>query len=617
MTARSSTHGPGAPATALNGPEKVTPPLVPKNLVEMILHRAGYVDPFLTFVSPVGEDRVFATGTLLHRARLRGAGLLESGLRPGDRVLLLLPNEPDFVETLFGMILAGVVPVIYPPPQTARVMTRYMGRLEKMLQQCEPAAAVVDEKMLESSKALGRSGVRFLKPPLAERPLRTTANPDPEDLALVQYSSGSTGDPKGVMLSHRAILANGWATGEAMDSRRDDVIFSWLPYCHDMGLFGGLIFPWLLGWRAIHATPIQFLFQPSIWLQGISQYRVTIATAPNFAYGLCLLGIDDEELEGVDLSCIRVAFNGAEPIQRSTLEGFAKRFQRWGLRAEVLLPVYGMAENTLAVAFPPLGRGPVFDRIFRSEFEATGRAVPAPAGAGDLKEVAALGKAVPGTEIAILDEKGRTLPERLEGAIHLRGSSMLGGYLGNPEATARAMARIAGGARETSGEKRRASRFWLRTGDRGYMAHGELYVTGRESDMLIRAGRNLHPHDIEAVVSEVVGVRRGCTVAVGFVDPVRGTERIFVLAETRVKKEEDLIGLSGEIRRAVFDAFGFPPDSIVLLEPRELPKTTSGKLQRKRSGRLFQEGKLKVVPLAPGTSVTPGSGDNAPARRQE
>jgi acyl-CoA synthetase (AMP-forming)/AMP-acid ligase II len=553
---------------------------VAATLVEMLMERSREGGrPFLTLVGAAGERRITAR-EIWHGALASAAGLQALGLRQRDRLMLLVPNGLAFVETLFGALLLGVVPVIYPPPHSARSLPRYLRQLSRIAGQCRPWGAVLDEAALQTAGTDAFEGLRLIAPPKTEATLRGPNRPDSDEAAIVQYSSGSTGEPKGAVLTHRAILANGRAIGRAIGGVPDDVMLSWLPLCHDMGLFGGLIFAWLHGWQSVHLEPHAFLVEPSVWLRAISRYQATITIAPNFAYSLCVHGVEPEELAGVDLSSLRVAFNGAEPISRRATEGFLSCFEPYGFRPEALFPVYGMAENTLAVAFPPLGRGPRFDRIVRSALEVEGKAVPAALGDPDAKDVASVGRPLDGVQLCVLDEKSERLPERMEGQIAIRGTSLMSGYLNHPEATAESV---------RDG--------WLHTGDRGYLAGGELHVTGRQSDLILRAGRNLHPQDLEAVVEPLTGVRRGCVVAGGLRDRLDATEDVALLVETKLGPAESaaLQDLAGRIRSALLDALGVAPERVVLLEPRTLPKTSSGKLQRRLALRLYAEGELRPI----------------------
>ena len=533
--------------------------------------------PFLTLLDGFGTPVAMEAEDLFRQGLQAARFFRDQGLEAGDRVMLLVPNGIDFIRSLLGAILGGLVPVIYPPPQTARNTLRYVSRLKRILGQSTPSALVLSPQMFRAAGELGLRDLRLLEPPDSEGSTIDPHRPLPADPALIQYSSGSTGDPKGVLLSHRAILANAWAVNDAIRGNASDTMLSWLPLCHDMGLFGGLLFPWICNWRAFLGVPHQFLVQPAWWLQKISQHRATLTIAPNFAYSLCVHGIEEEELQTVSLNALRVAFNGAEPIRKQSVDRFIQRFSSYGLRPQSMFPVYGMAENTLAVAFPPVQRGPRYDRIERGPLQELGEALPAAPDSSDVVEVASVGIGVGDCEIRILDEHKALVGDRCEGEVWLRSSSMLDHYYGNPEASSRC---IQDG--------------WLATGDKGYFSDGELYITGRRSDVIIRAGRNYHPHDLESVVEEIPGVRRGCVAALGIASKETGTEEILVLAETRQENPSQLKDLAREIRLSLSSTLGVRPEQISLLPPRTLPKTSSGKLQRRLSRELIQAGKLSV-----------------------
>jgi acyl-CoA synthetase (AMP-forming)/AMP-acid ligase II len=554
-----------------------------QTLPELLARYALAADrPFLTFVDLTGVETRRSTHELYRASTAAAASLHEQGVRPRDRLLLLLPNGVPFVETLLGILLVGAVPVIYPPPYLARALPRYLAQLQRILQQCQPWGAVLDAQAMEVARGLSVPGIRLIPPPAAsgaaafDGPHRA----DPEEVALVQYSSGSTGDPKGVLLSHRAICSNARATRVATGDRADEVFLSWAPVCHDMGLFGGVLFPWFHdGAQSVLMTPYHFVLDPASWLHAASRFRATISTGPNFAFHLCL-GLQDRQLEGVDLASLRIVSNGAEPISRSIVERFIDRFRAYGLRPEVMACVYGMAENTVAVTFPRLDRPPRFDRILRQPLEEQGRAVPAPQSEPEVhvKDIAGLGSPVLGAELQIVDEKGAVQPERVEGEICIRGTSLMSGYLNHPQATAEAL---------RDG--------WFHTTDLGYVANGELFVTGRRGDLLIRAGRNLHPQDLEATAERVPGTRHGRVAVLAYRDAAESTDQIAVLAETDQHERTELVEIACRIRRALLEDFGLPPDRVVLLAPQVLPKTTSGKLQRRLAGRLLQRGDLPVL----------------------
>ncbi|MDA8249604.1 MAG: AMP-binding protein, partial [Rhodospirillales bacterium] len=390
--------------------------------------------------------------------------------------------------------------------------------------------------------------------------------------ALIQYTSGSTGDPKGVVLTHANLLANIRAMGQALEASSADAVVSWLPLYHDMGLIGCWLGSLYYGAPAAIMPPLAFLADPARWLWAIHRHRATISAAPNFAYELCLKSVRDADVAGLDLGSLRRLANGAEPVSPATVTRFTQRFARHGLRPEAMAPVYGLAESVVALAFPPPGRGPVIDRIDRDALATQGLARPAAPGAADALDLVACGQPIPGHEIRVVDEDGRELPERREGRLQFKGPSATAGYFRAPEKT-RAL---------FDGD-------WLESGDRAYIAGGDVYITGRIKDIIIRAGRHIHPQELEERVGAVEGVRRGCVAAIASPDPASGTERLVVVAETRLRDP----AARADLRRRIIEASrailpDMPPEEVVLAPPHAIPKTSSGKLRRAATRALYE-----------------------------
>jgi 1-acyl-sn-glycerol-3-phosphate acyltransferase len=525
-------------------------------------------------------ERALTYGALLNQALQVAKALEYRGLARGAPVALMLPTGEEFLFSFFGVMLAGGVPVPLYPPFRADRIEEYAARQAAILRNAEAGFLITFREAGRLARLLKSSAPSVRAVLEASRLLDARTPPvhavrheiRGEDIAFLQYTSGSTGQPKGVMVSHRNLLANLRAIGRALEVRGNDTAVSWLPLYHDMGLIGTWLMPLFFGFPLALSSPLTFLTRPESWLWAIHRHRATLTGAPNFAFELCLRKLDDGALDGLDLSSLRGAMNGAETVLPETLERFADRFARYGLRPEALQPVYGLAEATLAVSVPPLERRARVDRIERGSFESAGRAVPRPDDPRALAFVS-VGRPITG-EVRIADERGGDAGERAEGAIWVRGPSVTRGYYRNPEATA-AIQRPDG---------------WLDTGDRGYQADGELFITGRSKDIIIKAGRNLYPHEIEELASRVAGVRRGCVVAFGSPDPVAGTERLVVVAEVRHGGDAALI--EAEIVAGLGEALGFPPDSVKLVPPRTIPKTSSGKLRRAETRRLYLEGKL-------------------------
>jgi 1-acyl-sn-glycerol-3-phosphate acyltransferase len=560
-----------APAVGLEGTDL---PIAATTLVE-VLDWHGRRTPdrvWATFFEDAGNGPRLTYGALLAAAERLGAGLQALDVAAGDRVALMLPTGPEYFEAFFGILLAGAVPVpLYPPPRPSQI-AEHLERQAAILANCGaslllttdeilPAAGLLDARALTSRTVRERGAAPLV------RPLRKA-----EDLAFLQYTSGSTGQPKGVALSHGNLLANVRAMGEALEAGPGDVFVSWLPLYHDMGLIGAALGTLYFAVPLVLMSPLAFLARPQRWLEAISRHRGTLSAAPNFAYELAARRVDDDELARLDLSRWRAALNGAEAVSPATLEDFAARFAPAGFRREALMPVYGLAECSVGLAFPPLGRGPRVETIDRAALQKSGKAVPA--SEGTLFQVAC-GFPLPGHAIRIADKAGRELPDRREGRIQFRGPSATSGYFRNPEATARLF----------DGP-------WLDGGDLGYLADGELFVTGRVKDLIIRAGRNIYPAEIEEAVGALEGVRRGNVAVFAGRDERAGTERLVVLAETRVRADAAREALRRRIAEVAGGLAGTPPDEVVLAPPGAVLKTSSGKVRRGATRRLFESGRL-------------------------
>ncbi len=309
------------------------------------------------------------------------------------------------------------------------------------------------------------------------------------DIALLQYTSGSTGDPKGVVLTNTNLLANMRAVAEAVQLSSADVGISWLPLYHDMGLIGAWLTLLLHGVPLVVLSPLGFLTRPERWLQAFSKHKGTIAAAPNFAYELCVRKISEKAMEGVDLSSWRAALNGAEPVNPETLDRFIDRFSKYGFKREAMLPVYGLAEASLGVTVPPLSRGPLVDRVERDAFTKQGLAIPAKPEDETAIVFVSSGKPVPRHEVMIVDDQGTEVADRAEGFLWFRGPSATSGYYQNETETEKLFPQ---GPAKCDGEFP-----WVSSGDRAYRANGEVYVTGRVKDIIIKGGRNLYPHEVE------------------------------------------------------------------------------------------------------------------------
>ncbi|WP_316976395.1 AMP-binding protein [Shumkonia mesophila] len=555
-----------------------------ETLIEALAHHAAANAgrTHIRFYADEGDGEVLTYGGLHGGAARVAAGLRAGGLGPGEAVILMLPTGPDYFLAFFGVLMAGGIPVpIYPPARPTQI-EEHVRRHAGLARNCRAAAMITDDEARRLGRLL-RSQVEGLRhvvtvAELTAAAVTADAGALPAvaagDIAFLQYTSGSTGTPKGVTLTHANLLANVRAMGKALEVGPGDVCVSWLPLYHDMGLIGAWLGSLYHGIPLVLMAPLSFLGRPARWLHAIHRYRGTISAAPNFAYEMALRRIPERDLEGLDLASWRIAANGAEPVSPDTVRRFGERFAAFGFGRQAMMPMFGLAENCVGLAFSPLDRGPLIDRVLREPLATAGRAEPATADDPKAIEFVACGRPIPGHEMRVVDEAGREAPDRREGRLQFRGPSATSGYYRNPEAT-KALFSADG---------------WLETGDRAYIADGDVYVTGRIKDIIIRAGRNIHPAEIEDAVGEHPQVRKGAVAVFGGRAADTGTERLIVLAETRRREPDALAALRADINGLIADLIGAPPDEVVLAPPNTVPKTSSGKIRRAASRELYEKG---------------------------
>jgi 1-acyl-sn-glycerol-3-phosphate acyltransferase len=567
------------PMTAVLGTDEAVPHGA-RTLVEVLeWHVERHPDRrHVAFLPRDGVVEELTYGGLYERASRIAAGLEAAGLEPGQAAGLMLPSGLDYFATFFGVLIAGAVPVPLYPPVRPSQLEDHLRRQAGILNTAQARVLVAMPEVLQLAR-LVKAQIPTLSGVITVEELGATTTPPrrpvlkEEDVAFLQFTSGSTSDPKGVILTHANLLANLRAIDGSIELGPHDTVVSWLPLYHDMGLIGAWMGSLYFAMQLVLMSPLAFLTRPARWLKAVHKYRGTLSAAPNFAYELCLKKIDDREIEGLDLSSWRASLNGAEPVSPETIRRFTERFEPYGYKPGAMLPVYGLAENALAVAFPPWGRGPRIDPVKRLELSRAGEAVPAGDDDEDALRFVGCGYPLPGHEIRIVDATGNELAERREGRIQFRGPSATSGYFRNPVATAALF----------DGD-------WLDSGDRGYIAEGEIYITGRAKDMIIRAGRNIYPQELEEAVGDIEGVRKGCVAVFGSTDAATGTEKLIVLAETRASDEQERRQLRDEIQSVAVDLAGTPADDVVLVAPQTVPKTSSGKIRR-AAGRELYEGR--------------------------
>ena len=546
--------------------------------LERAAERTGYG---FTFVKDDRTEEEHTWADLLRQAKALAHALTERGMKKGDHIALILPEAGEFIPAFLGVIQGGGVPVpLYPPMG--------VGQLGGYLDHCKHIVGASRAKLLITNRQIKAviGQVHESAPDLTA--LLTMADlegdaslfRDPgltlDDTCFIQFTSGSTSKPKGVVVTHGNLAHNAWSVmRDGLDSNDDDRGVSWLPLFHDMGLIGFVIAPIHHRVPVSFMSPLTFLKRPATWLEILSKHRGTITYGPNFSYAITAKRVRERDLAGLDLSCVRVAGCGAEPIQAQTLRAFSDRFGSVGFKRSAFVPSYGMAEHTLAIAF---STGVPTDRVVAERLWADGEAEVAPADASedDVVEIVHCGPAFPEHEVRIVDVESRAvLSERTVGEIEVKGPSVMVGYFEQPEVTAK-----------TIGDDG-----FMRTGDLGYLADGNVYICGREKDVLIVNGKNYYPQDLEWAGSEVEGVRAGNVIAFPSHKAGLPREAVVVVAET--KEAEGREDMAKRVKAAIATATGLTVDEVVIVDAGTIPKTSSGKLQRRKARELFEQDALE------------------------
>src|SRR5947209_7511933 len=545
-----------------------------------------------TFLLDGETSELHLTYRELERRALAIAAALRLAGAMGGRALLLYPPGLDFIEGFFGCLYAGVVAVPAYPPDPAKLQ-RTLPRLQAVIADAQATLVLTTSPILATAKLI------FAEAPdlralhwLATDTVVSNVEEDwraehsnAEDLAFLQYPSGSTGRPRGVMLTHANLLHNAGLIFHVFEHTETDSYVSWLPVFHDMGFMVGVLQPLYAGIRAVVMSPASFLQRPSRWLQAISRYRATTSGGPNFAYDLCVRKVTAEEASALDLSSWSIAFNGAEPVRAETLDRFAARFEPCGFRREALYPCYGLAEATLVVTGGRKKSPPVIKRVEASALERSGAAETSEVGAKS-KLLVGCGGELPGERVAIVDPESLTeLESGRVGEIWVFGPSVAGGYWNCPEETERTFKAFLSDTGEGP---------FLRTEDFGFIEDGELYITGRIKDLIIIRGLNHYPQDIEWTVERChAAFRPGCGAA--FSVEADGEERLVIVQEIDTRQGPDAEQAIKAIREAVASEHELQVYAVALIKPGRIPKTSSGKIQRRASRQRFLEGTLNPV----------------------
>ncbi|HLC03251.1 MAG TPA: AMP-binding protein [Anaerolineales bacterium] len=505
----------------------------------------------------------------------------ESGVQAGDTVVDLLPPGADLLFAFLGGILLGAVPCILPFPTEKLDPVRYRENLIALMQVTHPAALVAEPglaselrgtlpqdpalKAIIGSGGGDQAGAGGAAPERWEGLTRS-----PKDLALLQHSSGTTGLQKGVALSHSSILNQVSAYAPSLRLAPEDVIVSWLPLYHDMGLIAGFLLPLLTGIKLVLLSPFDWIRAPWVLMQAVSRHRGTLVWLPNFAFNLCADRIPDSRLKGLDLSSWRAVINCSEPMYANSHQMFSDRFLENGMKAQALTTCYAMAENVFAVTQGPVDKPVSIDKVDSEALARDGLAEPTSLGSRRVVEVVSAGPQLPNCSVRAIGKNGQEVGERQVGELALQSDCMLSGYFNRPDATDIAL-------RES----------WFYTGDLGYIADGEVYITGRRKDLMIIGGKNVYPQDIEHLIDGVPGVNPGRAVVFGIADKELGTEQAVAIVEVnpRHPRTEQVLGL--EIRRAVAAGSEITLRYVETVGERWLIKTSSGKLARAANREKF------------------------------
>lgn len=551
---------------------------VPATVVEALRRAREFEGLGYTFLDGANKPTKFTYAALHEAAEDRARKLLGMGLSRGDRVAIVLPQPQDFVITFLGCLVAGLVPVPMFPPLSFGKLDAYADSAVSILQ-VAGASLIVTDKALASILWQVVPRVKTVRDLVTMDQFEGLKRLDgalpevgPEDLAFLQFTSGSTAAPKGVMVTHGSLVANCWAIAtEGMELKSgEDVAISWLPLYHDMGLIGFVVTPLFAPVDVVFIPTLSFVKRPNVWMQTMSDFGGTVSFGPNFAFALAARRAGEKELASWDLSKIRSIGCGAEPINPQVVLEFVERFERCGMKSTAVMPAYGMAEATLAMSFADRTRELGVLLVDADRFRGDG-VVDSPEDDSLALTFVSCGKPFAGHELGVIDPDGNLLGEDREGEIVFRGPSVTSGYWQNPEAT-RAVFRDG----------------WLRTGDLGFLRDGEVYITGRCKDLIILNGRNHHPQTIEWAVADIDGVRKGNVVA--FSRPGVESEELVVVAECR--PEAISPELAERVKTAVADALSLRVQDVVLLRPGQLPKTSSGKLQRRKTREQYLRGDL-------------------------
>jgi acyl-CoA synthetase (AMP-forming)/AMP-acid ligase II len=554
-----------------------------------IYNRKTLTDLFLTvikdfpkkgigFVQPDGSINFMTYSELLSLSKSMMAGMQSLGMDPGDKTMIVMTKNEEIIPILWSCFLSGYIPTILQPPLSFSEFNQPAQKIENVYKTLGNPKVILSADLLKGfqSEVISSENLVTTEDLKSDSPVPDLYHPKESDIAFIQFSSGSTGDPKGIMLTHKNILTNLAAIGVGLDVYDTDVFTNWMPLYHDMGLFGYHLCPIFGQTDQYLIDPIDFVKKPSLWPEIMDKARCTITGCPNFGQALLLRYLKNREDRDWDLSTVKGIVNGAEPISSRIMNDFLDRLAPNSLRRGAMMPAYGMSEATLAISFSELLKPPVVIAFNRTKLQIEGLAVPEKENIAEMIELVSVGKALDNTEIRVVDDSGGVLGDNTDGNIQIRGAGVTAGYYNNPVETSRSF-----------------DNGWLKTGDKGFFFEGNLYITGRVKDIIFVRGQNLYAHDLEELAGKYSDISYGKVIIGGWFDPKKGQDQIilFLVGSVNQATSGTCVGLRNFFR----DTYGISIDVFIPLRSNQVPKTSSGKIQRFRLITSFQNGEFNDV----------------------
>lgn len=552
-----------------------------QNLLEPVMKRAEIAGDGIAFifVTETGQTRP-VTQAAFRDGLLEWAAILQAiGLQQGQVVLLVLGHSLDLLHAFWGAIYLGAIPSIFPTPAGKMDQAYYAQQVQDLVSQSQIRAVVTNGEFAGELAGLLDDSACTVINVESSRPEQLPSPPQnqwqtisPQQIAFLQFSSGTTGSKKGVVISHQAILNQADIFSQLQAIRPGDTIISWLPLHHDMGLITGFLIPLIQGNQTILISPSHWIKDPKFLLQLVHRYQASHSWMPNFAYNYLVRAVRDRDLEGLDLSSWRQLLNGAEPIRWETMVAFLDKYAPYGLSQTALTTGYGMAENTLAIAIKPYDEPLYVDWVDTHSLQTKQQAIARPPQSPGSQPIVMSGRVTAGTHLLVADDQGQPLPERHIGEFWLKGDNLFSGYYRQPQLTAEFFANG-----------------WFKTGDLGYLAEGRVFVTGRKKDLIIVGGKNIHPEDIEEIANQVTGIYPGRAVAFGLFDPRTATESVVMVCELVGNPDQaQQKAIGDQLRQMVAQRSEITLGDVRLVSGRWIIKSSSGKIARAANREKYQ-----------------------------